>query len=144
LPSNRERKLFGVSLNLDYKFSPNFETGFSYAYKRARSHKNYHFPYTPEHSFFSYFQYSNEYLKKEIGIKVRLEQEYLSKRYLADYNQDQVPFTLLFNSKITLRFLNFRFYYVIENITNESYRTRGDFNMPERTFWFGFSWEFFD
>lgn len=144
LPSNRKRNLVGLSLNFDYKFSLNFETGFSYAYKRARSHKNYHCPYTPEHSFFSYFQYSNEYLKKEIGIKVRLEQEYLSKRYLADYNQDQVPFALLFNSKITLRFLNFRFYYVIENITNENYRTRGDFNMPERTFWFGFSWEFFD
>jgi hypothetical protein len=43
-----------------------------------------------------------------------------------------------------LRFLGFQFYYVIENITNETYRTRGDFNMPERTLWFGFNWEFFD
>ncbi|MCJ7497564.1 MAG: TonB-dependent receptor plug domain-containing protein, partial [candidate division Zixibacteria bacterium] len=142
--SNRERNLFGLSLNYDYIFSPNFETGFSYAYKRARSDKNYHFPYAPEHSLFSYFQYSNEYLSREIGIKVRLEQEYLSRRYLADYDQDQVPFALLFNSKITLRFLGFQFYYVIENITNEIYRTRGDFNMPGRTLWFGFSWEFYD
>jgi outer membrane cobalamin receptor len=144
LPSNRERNLFGLSLNYDYIFSPNFETGFSYAYKRTRSQKDYHFPYIPEHSLYSYFQYSNEFLSREIGIKVRLEQEYLSKRYLADYDQDQAPFALLFNSKITLRFLDFQFYYVIENITNETCRTRGDFNMPERTFWFGFNWEFFD
>jgi outer membrane receptor protein involved in Fe transport len=98
----------------------------------------------PEHSFFSYFQYSYESTKKEYGLKVRLEQEYISKRYLADYNQDQVPFVLLFNSKITLRLLDLRFYYVIENITDEVYRTRGDFNMPGRTFWFGLSWDFYD
>jgi outer membrane cobalamin receptor len=142
-PSNRTRDLFGFGLNLDYTFSPDFETGLSYAYKRARA-DDYWIPYVPEHSFFSYFQFSKESLKKEYGLKVRLEQEYVSKRYLADYNQDQVPFALLFNSKITLRFLDLRFYYVIENITDEVYRTRGEFNMPGRTFWFGFSWDFYD
>ena len=143
-PQNRERKLLGLSLNFDYKFSPNFENGFSYAYKRARSEDDFSIPYIPEHSFFSCFQYSNEYLKKKLGIKIKLEQEYLSKRYLADYNEAQVPFVLLFNSKISLRFLDFRFYYVIENMTNEVYRTRGDFNMPGRTMWFGFNWNFYD
>ncbi|MCJ7457600.1 MAG: TonB-dependent receptor plug domain-containing protein [candidate division Zixibacteria bacterium] len=142
-PSNRTRNLFGFGLNLDYTFSPNFETSFSYAYKRARA-GDFSIPYVPEHSFFSYFQYSYESSKKEYGLKVRLEQEYISKRYLADYNQDQVPFVLLFNSKITLRLLDLRFYYVIENITDEVYRTRGEFNMPGRTFWFGFSWDFYD
>ena len=142
-PSNRTRNLFGFGLNLDYTFSPNFETGFSYAYKRVRA-GDFSIPYVPEHSFFSYFQFSKESSKKEYGLKVRLEQEYISKRYLADYNQDQVPFVLLFNSKITLRLLDLRFYYVIENITDEVYRTRGDFNMPGRTFWFGLSWDFYD
>lgn len=142
-PSNRTRKLFGFGLNLDYTFSPDFQTGLAYAYKRARA-EEFSIPYVPEHSFFSYFQFSKESSNKEYGLKVRLEQEYISKRYLADYNQDQVPFVLLFNSKITLRFLDLRFYYVIENITDEVYRTRGDFNMPSRTFWFGFSWDFYD
>ena len=142
-PFNRTRNLFGFGLNLDYTFSPNFEVSFSYAYKRACA-SSFSIPYVPEHSFFSYFQFSKESSKKEYGLKVRLEQEYISKRYLADYNQDQVPFVLLFNSKITLRLLDLRFYYVIENITNEIYRTRGDFNMPGRTFWFGFSWDFND
>jgi outer membrane cobalamin receptor len=142
-PSNQTRNLFGFGLNLDYTFSPNFETGFSYVYKRARA-GDFSIPYVPEHSFFSYFQFSKESSKKEYGLKVRLEQEFISKRYLADYNQDQVPFVLLFNSKITLRILDLRFYYVIENITDEVYRTRGEFNMPGRTFWFGLSWDFYD
>jgi len=142
-PSNRTRNLFGFGLNLDYTFSPNFQASLSYAYKRARA-GDFSIPYTPEHSFFGYFQYSYESPKKEYGLKLRLEQEYISKRYLADYNQDRVPFVLLFNSKITLRLLDLRFYYIIENITDEVYRTRGDFNMPGRTFWFGLSWDFYD
>jgi outer membrane cobalamin receptor len=142
-PSNRTRNLFGFSLNLDYTFSPDFQTGLSYAYKRARA-GDFWIPFVPEHSLFSYFQLSKESSKKEYGLKLRLEQEYISKRYLADYNQDPVPFALLFNSKITLRFLDLRFYYIIENITDEVYRTRGEFNMPGRTFWFGFSWDFYD
>jgi len=143
-PTNRERKLLGLSLIFDYKFSKDFQGGFSYAYKWTRIEDDYKVPYIPAHSLFSYFQYSKEYVKKKYEIKLRLEQEYLSKRYLADYNRDEVPFVLLFNSKISLRFLDFRFYYVIENITSEVYRTRGDFNMPGRTLWFGFSWNFYD
>lgn len=143
-PSNRERKILGFGLIFDYKFSRDFENGFSYAYKWTRSADDYKVPYVPQHSFYSYLQYSKEYMRKRYGIKLRLEQEYLSRRFLADYNQDEVPFVLLFNSKITLRFLDFRFYYVIENITNEIYRTRGDYNMPGRTMWFGFSWSFYD
>jgi outer membrane receptor protein involved in Fe transport len=128
----------------DYKFSPDFQSGFSYAYKWTRTEDDYKIPCVPAHSFFSYFQFSKEYIKKRYEIKLRLEQEYLSRRYLADYNQDEVPFVLLFNSRITLRFIDFRFYYVIENITNEAYRTRGDYDMPGRTLWFGFSWNFYD
>lgn len=143
-PSNRDRKLLGLSMIFDYKFSPDFQSGFSYAYKWTRTEDGYKVPCVPAHSFFSYFQYSKEYIKKRYEIKLRLEQEYLSRRYLADYNQDEAPFVLLFNSKITLRFLDFRFYYVIENITNEVYRTRGDYDMPGRTLWFGFSWNFYD
>jgi outer membrane cobalamin receptor len=143
-PSNRDRKLLGLSMIFDYKFSPDFQSGFSYAYKWARAEDDCKVPYVPAHSFFSYFQYSKEYIRKRYEIKLRLEQEYLSSRFLADYNQDLVPFVLLFNSKITLRFLDFRFYYVIENITNEVYKTRGDYDMPGRTLWFGFSWGFHD
>ncbi|HVP37389.1 MAG TPA: TonB-dependent receptor plug domain-containing protein [Terriglobales bacterium] len=142
-PSNRTRNLFGFGLNLDYTFSCEFQTGFSYAYKRARA-GDFWTPFVPQHSFFTYYQFSKESSKKEYGLKIRLEQEYISKRYLADYNQDLVPFVLLFNSKFTLRFLDLRFYYVIENITDEVYRTRGEFNMPGRTFWFGLSWDFYD
>lgn len=143
-PYNRDRKLLGVSMIFGYKFSPDFKSAFSYAYKWTRSEDDYKVPYVPQHSFFSYFQYSKEYMRKKYEIKLRLEQEYLSRRYLADYNRDEVPFVLLFNSKISLRFLNFHFYYVVENITNQVYRTRGDFNMPGRTLWFGFSWSFYD
>jgi len=143
-PYNRERKLFGLSLIFDYRFSPEFKSGFSYAYKWNQVEDEYKAPFIPEHSLFTYFQFSKEFMKKKYELKFRLEQEYISKRYLADYNRDEVPFILLFNSKVTFRILDLRFYYVFENITNETYRTRGDFTMPGRTLWFGLSWDFYD
>ncbi|OGC76688.1 MAG: hypothetical protein A2145_06430 [candidate division Zixibacteria bacterium RBG_16_40_9] len=48
------------------------------------------------------------------------------------------------NGKIGIRIKDFFIFYALENITNQTYRTFGDFNMPKRNYFWGVSWEFRD
>jgi hypothetical protein len=61
-----------------------------------------------------------------------------------EYEKDKEPAAAILNGKVTIRFLDFHFYYIVRNITNQNYRLSGDYNMPKRTFWWGFYWEFLD
>ena len=79
-----------------------------------------------------------------MGLKLRLETKFLSQRFLDGYQKDKEPGVAIFNGKISLRFLDFHFYYVVENITNRVYRLTEGYPMPERSLFWGFYWEFFD
>jgi outer membrane cobalamin receptor len=144
-PINTKADIWGMNLNSSLHFFKRFKSSISYCFKESKdSNKKLFFPQSPKHSFFGYLQYENEFLKKEIGLKLRLETNILSERFLDEYEKDQEPGVAIFNGKITIRFLDFHFYYAVENITNRVYRLTQDYPMPERSYFWGFYWEFFD
>ncbi|MGB2697584.1 MAG: TonB-dependent receptor plug domain-containing protein [Candidatus Zixiibacteriota bacterium] len=146
-PEKRDTDIFGFHQSFKLTPHPNFEAYLSYAYKKSRYQEadiKFVLPFVPQHSMFSFIQYRNERLKGGLGATVRLEGEFLSSRYLGYEEGKKVPEVFLLNSKFDLRFLDLHFYYVIENITDQEYRTRGEFKMNGRTHWWGFYWEFFD
>lgn len=146
-PQKRDTDIFGLHQSVKLNPHPNFEAYLSYAYKRSlykESQDEFTLPFVPQHSLFCFTQYKNERLKRGLGAILRLEGEFLSSRYLEYGEKEKIPEVFLLNSKFDLRFLDFHFYYVIENITDQEYRTREEFEMRGRTFWWGFYWEFFD
>jgi len=146
-PEKRDTDVFGIHHSFKVIPQKNFETYLSYAYKKSRyqeSNNKFLLPFVPTHGLFCYTQYKNEKLKTGLGGTIRLEAEFLSSRYMEYKEENQEPEVLLLNAKFDLRFLDFHFYYVIENITDQEYRTRKEFEMDGRTQWWGFYWEFFD
>ena len=114
-------------------------------HKRGKdSNRKTRLPFSPDHSLFAYLQFEDEFLKKEIGVKVRLETNLLPERFMDEYGQDREPGVAVLNGKIAFRFLDFHFQYMVRNITDKVYRSMGDYDMPGRTFWWGIYWEFFD
>ena len=146
-PQKRDTEILGFHQSAKLIPHPTFEAYLSYAYKRSlysESKDEIALPFVPEHSLFCFTQYKNERLKRGLGATIRLEGEFLSSRYLAYGEEKKAPKVFLLNSKFDLRFLDFHFYYVMENITDQEYRTRDEFEMNGRTQWWGFYWEFFD
>jgi len=144
-PINTKADIWGMNLNSSLHFFKRFKSSISYCFKESKDlNKKLFFPQSPKHSFFGSLQYENEFLKKEIGLKFRLETNILSERFLDEYKKDQEPEVAIFNGKISIRFLDFHFYYAVENITNRVYRLTQDYPMPERSYFWGFYWEFFD
>jgi outer membrane cobalamin receptor len=144
-PINTKADIWGMNLNSSLHFFKRFKSSISYCFKENKdSNKKLFFPQSPQHSLFGYLQYENEFLKKEIGLKFRLETNILSERFLDEHEKDKEPGVAIFNGKISIRFLDFHFYYAVENITNRVYRLTQDYPMPERSYFWGFYWEFFD
>ena len=144
-PINTKADIWGMNLNSSLHFFKRFKSSISYCFKESKDlNKKLFSPQSPQHSFFGYLQYENEFLKKEIGLKLRLETNILSERFLDEYEKDKEPGVAIFNGKISIRFLDFYFYYAVENITNRVYRLTQDYPMPERSYYWGFYWEFFD
>ncbi len=144
-PINSQARIWGANLDLSGKFLEHLTSYISYSFKRGEnSNRNTRLPYSPDHNLFGYIQFENEYLKREIGLKLRLETNVISKRFLDEYEKDKEPAVATLNGKVSVRFLDFHFYYAVRNITNQVYRLSGDNYMPQRTFWWGFYWEFFD
>jgi hypothetical protein len=132
-------------LDLSGKFLVYFTSYFSYTFKHGEnSERKTRLPYSPDHDFFGYIQFNHEYLKREIGIILRLEANAFSERFMDEYEKDKEPAVAILNGKVTIRFLDFHFYYIVRNVTNQNYRLSGAYSMPERTFWWGFYWEFLD
>jgi len=144
-PINSPAKIWGANLDLSNRFL-NYVTSYvSYTYKHGEnSERKTRLPYSPDHNIFGYIQFENEYLKKEIGIKLRIETNVISQRFMDEYEKDKEPGVAILNGKVTIRFLDFHFYYIVRNVTDQNYRLSGDYHMPKRTFWWGFYWEFFD
>lgn len=146
-PEKRNTDVFGFHQSMKLIPHRNLEAYLSYAYKKSQydeSDNRLALPFVPEHSLFSFIQYKNERLKRGLGTTVRLEGELLSSRYLNYKENEKVPEVFLLHLKFDLRFLDFHFYYVIENITEQEYRTRKEFEVEGRSHWWGFYWEFFD
>lgn len=146
-PEKRDTDVLGFHQSMKLIPHRNLEAYLSYAYKKSRydeSDNRFALPFVPEHSLFSFMQYKNERLKRGLGATVRLEGEFLSSRYLDYEENEKVPEVFLLHLKFDLRFLDFHFYYVIENITDQEYRTRKEFEAEGRSHWWGFYWEFFD
>ncbi|MCK4403654.1 MAG: hypothetical protein KAW02_01065 [candidate division Zixibacteria bacterium] len=144
-PVNTEAKIWGANINLGFEFFDHIRSHISYSFKQGKdSNRDTRLPYSPDHSLFGYIQFEDEFLKREIGLKLRLETNILSDRFMDEYEQDKEPGVAILNGKITIRFLDFHFYYMVRNITGQVYRLISDYHMPERSFWWGFYWEFFD
>ena len=144
-PVNSEAEIWGANLDLRLEFLGHVSSYVSYSFKKGKdSNRRLQLPFSPEHSLFAYLQLEDELLKKEIGVKLRLETNVLSERFMDEYEQDREPGVAILNGKITVRFLDFHFRFMVRNITNEVYRSMSDYHMPGRTFWWGFHWEFFD
>jgi len=144
-PINTEADIWGINLNSSLHLFNHFKSSISYCFKQNKdSNRKLFLPHSPKHSLFGYVQYENEFLKREIGLKLRLETNILSERFLDEYEKNEEPGVAIFNGKITIRLLDFHFYYVVENITDRAYRLIQEYPMPERSWWWGFYWEFFD
>jgi hypothetical protein len=144
-PTNADAEIRGASINSRFEPFGFLSLYLSYAYKWSRnSGTDLRLPFSPEHSLFSYIQYESEFLMKEIGLKLRMEGKVLSERFMDQYEHKREPETAIVNAKITIRYLDFNFHYTIRNITNENYRLFEDHDLPGRTHWWGFYWEFYD
>lgn len=144
-PINTEAKIWGANINLGFEFFDHIRSHISYSFKQSKElNRKTQLPQSPEHSLFGYIQFEDEFLKNEIGLKLRLETNVLSERFMDEYEKDKEGSVAILNGKITIRFLDFHFYYMVRNITDQVYRLTGDYFMPERSIWWGFYWEFFD
>lgn len=144
-PTNTKAEIWGANLNCRFRFWDHLSWYLSYSHKKGTdSERDLRLPYSPTHSLFAYVQFENEYLKREIGLKLRLEGKMLSARFLDEYEQDRESEMGILNAKITIRFLDFHFHYTVRNITDQHYRLWDDYLMPGRTYWWGFYWEFYD
>jgi len=144
-PINSKADIWGMNLNSYLHFFKHFKSSISYCFKESKNkEKKISLAHCPKHSLFGYLQYENEFLKREIGLKLRVETNILSERFLDEYEKDKEGGVAIFNGKITIRFLDFHFYYVVENVTDRVYRLTQDYPRPQRSKWWGFYWEFFD
>jgi len=144
-PVNTKAKIWGANINLGFEFFDHIRSHISYSFKQSKDlNRKTQLPQSSEHSLFGYIQFEDEFLKNEIGLKLRLETNILSERFMDEYEKDKEGSVAILNGKITIRFLDFHFYYTVRNITDQVYRLAGDYSMPERSFWWGFYWEFFD
>jgi len=144
-PVNGKAKMWGANVNGNLKFLNHVRSFVSYSFKEGKdSIRKTQLPYSPKHSLFGYVEFENEFLKREIGFRLRLETNVLSERFMDEYEKDKESGVAILNGKITIRFLDFHFYYTVRNITDRVYRLSGNYQMPERTYWWGFYWEFND
>lgn len=146
-PENFDREISGFYLSSSFIPHPDFSFFASYSYKDVKYKENgkeYFFPSIPISSAFSFIQYKKEFLKKEIELKLRVEGEYLSERYLDYQELDKVSDVFIVNSKITVTLLDLHLYGVVNNITDQEYKLKGEYFMPQREILLGFFWEFWD
>lgn len=142
---NSKAEIWGANVDLRLEFFDHVSSYVSYSLKRGKdSDRKVRLPFSPDHSLFAYLQIEDEFLKREVGVKLRLETNVLSEQFMDEYEQGREPGAAILNGKISIRFLDFHFYYVVRNITDGVYRSMGDYPMPGRSFWWGFYWEFFD
>lgn len=144
-PVNSKARIWGANINAEFDPLDHLSSYVSYSLKQGTdSDKKTQLPHSPKHSFFGYIQFENEFLGREIGFKLRLEANILSERFMDEYERDKEPGVAVLDGKITVRFLDFYFHYAVRNITDQAYRLTGDYSVPQRSFWWGFYWEFFD
>jgi hypothetical protein len=144
-PINTAAKVWGANVNFRARLWNHLSSYLSYSYKKGEdSSRDLRLPRSPEHSLFSYVQLETGFLQREMDLKLRLEGKALSRRFMDQYEQNPESAVGILNAKIIIRFLDFHFHYTIRNVTDRKYRLIDNSYMPERTYWWGFYWEFYD
>ena len=91
---------------------------------------------------FLFLYFKQGLFKNILDLNITLESDFIDNR--EDDQGNDFEKTAILNGKMGLRVKDFFIFYALENITNQTYRTFGDFNMPKRNYFWGVSWEFRD
>jgi len=135
LPQSQRYKGINVSITnsfssyLNFLFGVNFYSDFFYTG-----------PDLNQSTGFLLIAYKHSLLKNLLHLTIISENEFIDKR--TEYSLINKYF--ISNGKAGLKIKDFFIFYALENITNQTYRTFGDFNMPKRSNFWGVSWEFRD
>ncbi len=84
--------------------------------------------------------YKHSLVNKVMELSITSENEFVDNPNL----NNSLTRYFISNGKAGLKIKDFFIFYALENITNQTYRTFGDFNMPKRNNFWGVSWEFRD
>lgn len=87
-----------------------------------------------------FMAYKHSFVKNLLQMTITSENEFVENPNLSS----SLSRYFISNGKIGIRIKDFFIFYALENITNQTYRTFGDFNMPKRSNFWGVSWEFRD
>ncbi len=135
LPQSERYKGINVSITnsfssyLKLSFAVNFYSDFFYTG-----------PSLNQSAGFLLIAYKHNLLKNMLQLSIISENEFIDKRaYYSLLNKYWIT-----NAKVGIKIKDFFIFYAMENITNQSYRTFGDFDMPKRSNFWGVSWEFRD
>ncbi len=134
-----------VEIYLDGKFLK-YSTGeIGYAYIDAHEkNSDRYLPYQPDEKLTYYLTFDKNFRKDDLNLKIKFGGEKVGTQYSnIDNNTELSPYTLL-NTKIILQIIDVSFYFCINNIQNTHYETLKGYTMPERRFFFGFDWQFWD
>ena len=87
-----------------------------------------------------FIAYRLNLLKNLLQLSITSENEFVDNPNLSN----SLTSYFISNGKMGVRVKDFFIFYALENISNQTYRTSGDFNMPKRSNFWGVSWEFRD
>lgn len=99
-------------------------------------------PFFSSYLAFLMLEFNQSLFREVLKLKINLENNFIEER--EDEAHKHLPRTLILNARAGLKIKEFLIFYALENITNQTYRTFGDFNMPKRSNFWGVSWEFRD
>lgn len=135
LPQSERYKGINVSISnsfssyLRVSFTVNFYSDFFYTG-----------PSLNQSSGFLLIAFKHNLWKNILHLSVISENEFVrNKAYYRLLNKYWIT-----NGKAGIKIKDFFIFYAMENITNQTYRTFGDFDMPKRSNFWGVSWEFRD
>ena len=145
IPQNRDLNLYGANLDAELVLAKYIKMFISYAFQKAEDvHTHFDSPFVSKHSIFGYIEYHKRFLRNEIELGGRVENNYVSGYYAADEEKENQNDVNILSLRFTFNFLDFTCYYVIENANNAGYKTFLNHPAPGRTHWWGFSWQFFN
>ncbi len=139
MPVNTDIETYGGNLYLDFHPLSAIRLYSNFSYKHWQKGRA---SYLPKASNYSFIELDQNFFRNQLGWKVKLEAEYLGRRF--DENKSSLDEVMVLNARLGIRLLAANFYFVIQNLTNQTYKSASQFNQPERNNWWGFYWEFFD
>lgn len=143
-PVNKDTDYRGLNFYLDARLLSNFRFYISYNLKDSKEKETDKFlDFGSRHNLYSYIEYTTLLRNQGFRLNLRLEEQFRGERFSPDFNTN-LKSIFLSNARLGLKLYDLTFYLVLENFTNQTYFLRGEYHQPKRTFWWGFSWQFFD